>query len=778
MLKRRSCYLVGILILLLTTSLGTNAQKQTERFSVGKNTFMLNEAPFVIKAAEIHYPRIPEAYWEHRIQMCKALGMNTICLYVFWNLHEQQPDQFDFSGNKNIAKFCRLAQKHGMYIIIRPGPYVCAEWEMGGLPWWLLKKKDIKLRTLDAYYMERVGKFMNQVGKQLADLQISRGGNIIMVQVENEFGAYGTDKPYVSAIRDLVKAAGFTDVNLFQCDWSSTFMRNGLDDLLWTLNFGTGANIDNQFKTLKEARPDTPLMCSEFWSGWFDHWGRKHETRSAKAMVQGIKEMLDRHISFSLYMAHGGTTFGHWGGANNPAYSAMCSSYDYDAPISEAGWATDKFYQLRNLLSNYLETGKTLPDVPDSLPVISIPEIRFTKAAPLFSNLPKPKQVTDILPMEQFDQGWGSILYRTTLPIAIDRGLLKITEAHDWTQVFANGKLVGRLDRRHGENTVTLPRLEAGTQLDILVEAMGRVNFGKSIHDYKGITEKVEIIQEDSQMELKNWSVYNLPVDYSFVRKMKYERSDKLATPAYYKAVFHLDRVGDTFLDMSTWGKGMVWVNGYAIGRFWEIGPQQTLFMPGCWLKKGKNEIIVLDLKGPDLNVIRGLERPILDVLHKEKDNIHRKEGQTLNLSNEKPVLQGSFMQGNGWQEIKTAAPVEGRYFCLEGLSSFDGSSVAAIAELDILGIDGKPVSRESWKVVYADSEEIKKGNYTADKVFDLQESTFWQTVDKVSYPHQIVIDLGEKQAITGFRCLPRAEKGVPGQIKEYKVYISDNFKL
>lgn len=778
MRKRRSCYLVGILILLLITSLDTNAQKQSESFSIGKNTFMLNEAPFVIKAAEIHYPRIPEAYWEHRIQMCKSLGMNTICLYVFWNLHEQQPGQFDFSGNKNIAKFCRLAQKHGMYIIVRPGPYVCAEWEMGGLPWWLLKKKDIKLRTLDAYYMERVGKFMNQVGKQLADLQISRGGNIIMVQVENEFGGYGTDKPYVSAIRDLVKAAGFTDVNLFQCDWSSTFLRNGLDDLLWTLNFGTGANIDNQFKTLKEARPDTPLMCSEFWSGWFDHWGRKHETRSAKAMVQGIKEMLDRHISFSLYMAHGGTTFGHWGGANNPAYSAMCSSYDYDAPISEAGWATDKFYQLRNLLSNYLETGKTLPDVPDSLPIISIPEIRFTKVAPLFSNLPKPKRITDILPMEQFDQGWGSILYRTTLPVAIERGLLKITEAHDWTQVFANGKLVGCLDRRHGENTVILSQLEAGTQLDILVEAMGRVNFGKSIHDYKGITEKVEIIQEDSQMELKNWSVYNLPVDYSFVRKMKYVRSDKLATPAYYKAAFHLDRVGDTFLDMSTWGKGMVWVNGHAIGRFWEIGPQQTLYMPGCWLKKGKNEILVLDLKGPDLNVIRGLERPILDVLHKEKDNIHRKEGQTLNLSNEKPVLQGSFIPGNGWQEIKTAAPVEGRYFCLEGLSSFGETSVAAIAELDILGIDGKPVSRESWKVVYADSEEIKKGNYTADKVFDLQESTFWQTVDKVSYPHQIVIDLGEKQAITGFRCLPRAEKGAPGQIKKYKVYISDDFKL
>ena len=340
---KRGCYFLGVWLLLSVSITNVKAQKQSDIFSIGKNSFLLNGKPIVIKAAEMHYPRIPEPYWEHRIQMCKALGMNTICLYIFWNLHEQEPDQFDFSGNKNIAKFCRLAQKHGMYIIVRPGPYVCAEWEMGGLPWWLLKKKDIKLRTLDTYYMERVGKFMNQVGKQLADLQVSRGGNIIMVQVENEFGAYGTDKPYVSAIRDLVKESGFTDVELFQCDWSSTFMKNGLEDLLWTLNFGTGANIDNQFKKLKEVRPDTPLMCSEFWSGWFDHWGRKHETRSAKTMVQGIKDMLDRQISFSLYMTHGGTTFGHWGGANNPAYSAMCSSYDYDAPISEAGWAVKRF---------------------------------------------------------------------------------------------------------------------------------------------------------------------------------------------------------------------------------------------------------------------------------------------------------------------------------------------------------------------------------------------------------------------------------------------------
>ena len=297
----------------------------------GKNTFLLDGKPFVVKAAELHYTRIPQAYWDHRIEMCKALGMNTICIYIFWNIHEQEEGKFDFTGQNDIAAFCRAAQKHGMYVIIRPGPYVCAEWEMGGLPWWLLKKKDVALRTLDPYYMERVGIFMKEVGKQLAPLQVNKGGNIIMVQVENEYGSYGTDKPYVSAVRDLVRESGFTDVPLFQCDWSSNFTRNALDDLIWTINFGTGANIDQQFKKLKELRPETPLMCSEFWSGWFDHWGRKHETRPAKDMVQGIKEMLDRNISFSLYMTHGGTTFGHWGGANNPAYSAMCSSYDYDA---------------------------------------------------------------------------------------------------------------------------------------------------------------------------------------------------------------------------------------------------------------------------------------------------------------------------------------------------------------------------------------------------------------------------------------------------------------
>jgi len=394
--------------------------------------------------------------------------------------------------------------------------------------------------------------------------------------------------------------------------------------------------------------------------------------------------------------------------------------------------------------------------------------------APLFSNLPEAKQIVDIQPMEQFNQGWGTILYRTTLPEAIPAGtVLKITEVHDWAQIYAGGKLLARLDRRKGEFTTTLPALKKGTQLDILVEAMGRVNFDKSIHDRKGITEKVELVSGNQAKELKNWTVYNFPVDYSFIKDKKYNDTKILPfMPAYYKSTFKLDKVGDTFLDMSTWGKGMVWVNGHAMGRFWEIGPQQTLFMPGCWLKEGENEILVLDLKGPAKASIKGLKKPILDMLREKAPETHRKDGEKLKLAGEKVIHEGAFTPGNGWQEVRFAAPVKGRYFCLEALSPQANDNIAAVAEFDVLGADGKPVSREHWKIRYADSEETRSGNRTADKIFDLQESTFWMTVDNVPYPHQLVIDLSKVETVTGFRYLPRAEKEYPGMIKEYRVYV------
>ena len=745
-------------------------------FEIGKNTFVLNGKPIVIKAAELHYSRIPHQYWEHRIQMSKALGMNTICIYVFWNIHEQEEEIFDFSGQNDIAEFCRIAQKNGMYVIVRPGPYVCAEWDMGGLPWWLLKEKDIALRTRDPYFIARTRIFMNEVGKQLADLQITRGGNIIMVQVENEYGSYKTDKPYVAEIRDIVKDAGFNEVPLFQCDWSSNFEKNALDDLLWTMNFGTGANIDKQFEKLARLRPDIPLMCSEFWSGWFDHWGRKHETRNATALVNGLKEMLDKNISFSLYMTHGGTTFGQWGGANSPAYSAMCSSYDYDAPINESGSTTPKYFEVRELLANYLDEGEKLAPIPDSIPKIKIPTFSITEKALLFENQPHANKTVDIKSMEEFDQGWGSILYRTKLEKSDEEQMLIITDVHDWAQIYIDGKLIGTLDRRRGENSLSIPPVKQEAVLDIFVEAMGRVNFGIAIHDRKGITEKVELRTRQKNIELKNWEIFNFPVDYKFTKAHSFKTGSEISDmPAYYRGTFILNKTGDTFLDMSTWGKGLVWVNGYCLGRFWQIGPQQTLYLPGCWLKKGENEIIVLDILSPKENKITGIDHPILDMLQVTTALTHRKKGENLDLSNEKPVIESSFKEGNGWQTIQFDKQLNARYFCLEALSSFANDNFASIAELEILGPDGKQISRQNWKIVYADSEEVSKANNTADKVFDLQESTFWHTAynrTPAKYPHQIVIDLGNEYMVSGFMYLPRAENNSPGMIKDYRVYL------
>lgn len=762
---------LGLCFLLFAILFASSCKDNKGTFEAGENTFLLNGKPFVVKAAEVHYSRIPKEYWENRIQLCKALGMNTLCIYIFWNYHEMQEGVFDFSGQKDIASFCKLAQKNGMYIIVRPGPYVCAEWEMGGLPWWLLKNDSIQLRTLDADYMSHVEKFMAKVGEQLSDLQITKGGNIIMVQVENEYGSYGTNKPYVSAIRDIVRKSGFNEVPLFQCDWSSNFTNNALDDLLWTVNFGTGSDIDAQFAKLKELRPTTPLMCSEFWSGWFDHWGRPHETRPADVMVSGLKEMLDKNISFSLYMTHGGTTFGYWGGANNPAYSAMCSSYDYDAPISENGQVTEKYTLLRDMMKNYLGEGETLADIPAQIPAVNIPTITFTESAEVFGNLPEAKQSHDIMPMEKFDQGWGSILYRKIVENDIKQGsLLNIDEVHDYALVYVNSVKVAELDRRKAEFSCTLPQVKAGDTLDIYIEALGRVNFDKSIHDRKGITTSVSV----NDTELKDWTIYNLPLDYQFAQNKNYHSITATDRPAYYRAKFTLKKAEDTFLDFNTWGKGFVWVNGIALGRIWKIGPQQTLYMPGCWLKEGENEIVVLDILGPEKAEVAGLDHPILDMLRVSVPQTHRKDGEKLNLKGETPVAEGQLKNIATPQTVTFTKPVTGRYLCVESLNNFKGDNITSFAELDAIDINGKLVNRKDWKVYYADSEETRAGEYTADKLYDLQESTYWQTVDNVAFPHSVVIDLGKTETLKGIRIIPRQEKGNPGLIKDFKIYIKD----
>ncbi len=750
-------------------------------FEAGKGSFLLNGEPFVVKAAELHYPRIPRAYWEHRIKQCKALGMNTICLYVFWNFHEEKPGEFDFTGQKDLAEFCRLCQKNDMYVILRPGPYVCAEWEMGGLPWWLLKKKDIRLREDDPYFLERVAIFEKEVANQVAGLTIQKGGPIIMVQVENEYGSYGESKEYVAKIRDIVRE-NFGDVTLFQCDWASNFQLNALDDLVWTMNFGTGANIDEQFAPLKKVRPDSPLMCSEFWSGWFDKWGANHETRAADDMIAGIDEMLSKGISFSLYMTHGGTNWGHWAGANSPGFAPDVTSYDYDAPISESGKITPKYEKLRETLAKYMD-GKKQAKVPDDIPTISVPAFEFTEVAPLFANLPEPKSDDTIRTMEEYDQGFGSILYRTTLP-KIDRSAtLTVTEAHDYAQIFIDGKYIGKLDRRNGEKQLDIPACAEGAQLDILVEAMGRINFGRAIKDFKGITEKVELKNGGRTTELKGWKVYNLEDRYEGYKGLKFEPLKSVKdvqgqrVPGCYRATFHVEKPGDTFLNFETWGKGLVYVNGYGIGRIWEIGPQQTLYMPGCWLKEGENEILVFDIVGPKEARTEGLEEPILNQLLVNKPLTHRNKGEELRLAGETPVLSGSFKAGNGWQEMKFGKPVSGRYVCIEALNAQDGKDLACIAEMYLLDENGERLSREPWIVKYADSEDVSQVNRSADKIFDLQESTYWSTETGSAYPHAVVIDLGAKHTLTAIQYLPRMESNVPGGIKDFKVYVKgENF--
>ena len=771
---------LALAALLMAAPATMQAASKPGTFTTGNKTFLLNGKPFVVKAAEVHYPRIPRPYWEHRIQMCKALGMNTVCIYVFWNIHEQKEGQFDFTGNNDVAEFCRIAQKNGMYVIVRPGPYVCAEWEMGGLPWWLLKKKDIKLRERDPYFMERVKIFEQNVGEQLAPLTIQNGGPIIMIQVENEYGSYGEDKPYVSEIRDCLRSIYGKELSLFQCDWSSNFEKNGLDDLTWTMNFGTGANINDQFRRLGELRPNAPQMCSEFWSGWFDKWGARHETRPAKDMVEGMDEMLSKGISFSLYMTHGGTSFGHWAGANSPGFAPDVTSYDYDAPINEYGHATPKFWELRKMMAKYND-GKKLPAVPKApMPIITIPKFELKTFAELLL-APGKEDRGALKTFEEMDMGWGMMLYSTTLPDIPTQSVLT-AEMHDFAQVFIDGQYIGKVDRVKNEKSLTLPPVKKGQKLLILVEGMGRINFGRAIKDFKGIIGDVTISAEVDNNEVtwkpREW--WQCATDDSYetavntlrlTANSNINKATEYTKRGYYRGYFNLKKVGDTFLNFETWGKGQVWVNGHAMGRIWSIGPQQTLYVPGCWLKKGKNEIIVLDIVGPKEAVVWGQAEPELNKLQLEKSNKHNNIGDKPDLNSATPVAAGAFKAGNGWQTIQFGKTVKGRYLAIECLSTQKDNDRVAIAELYLQGLDGKRISREPWKTKYANSED-EGGNHLGDKVFDLQESTYWQTEKGASAPHLLVIDLGSEQTVRGLEYLPRAEQGAPGSVKNFKIYL------
>lgn len=755
---------------LLLAHLSKAEPRATSTFSIGENDFLLDGKPFLIRCGEMHFARIPREYWAHRLRMAHAMGLNTVCAYLYWNTHEPEQGKFDFSGDADAAEFCRLAQAEGLKVILRPGPYSCAEWDFGGFPYWLLKTPDIKVRTQDPRYLEVAKRYLLAVGQQLAPLQVTRGGPIIMVQVENEYGSYGEDKEYIGLIRDNLKAAGF-EVPLFTCDGPSQLKNDTRDDLFCVVNFGS--NPETNFKPLRDIRPKGPLMCGEYYPGWFDSWGKPHHTGESGRIVKELGWMMDHNASFSIYMVHGGTSFGFTAGANSPPFSPQTTSYDYDAPISEAGWDTPKFFALRELFLKHLALGETLPDVPKRNPLIQIPPLKFAECAPLSANLPVAKHDVQPKCMELYDQPHGAILYRTKLPAGGD-ALLKITELRDYGLVFINGKKLATLDRRHGQNSVKLPARTGETTLDLLIDTFGHVNYGGQIHDRKGITEKVELVAGTNTQVLSGWDVFNLPMDQAQLAGLKFKKA-MTDVPAFHRATFELAQVGDTFLDFSSWGKGVAWINGHNLGRYWNIGPHQTLYCPAPWLKPGRNELVVFESNGASNRVVCGVSEPILNQVNEQATaKKHRQPGETLKLSGVPILAAGEFAEEKEWQTVKFR-PTAGRYFCFEALDSHPGDEFATCAELYLLGADGKDLPRGAWKIVYADSEEVDGDDGRADNVFDLQATTIWHTQwegAKPKHPHQIVIDLGSEQNVSGLRYLPRQDSP-NGRIKNYRVFLS-----
>jgi beta-galactosidase len=475
-----------------------------------------------------------------------------------------------------------------------------------------LKYDDIKLRTRDPRYMAAATNYLREVARQFGPLQITHGGPILMVQIENEYGSFGRDTEYMGELRQAMLDAGF-DVPLFACNPAGDLKKGYRPDLFPVVNFG--ADPAHGFKALREIFPQGPLMCGEFYPGWFDTWGQPHHLGKTPQYLADLEYMLTNNESFSIYMAHGGTTFGLWSGADRP-FKPDTSSYDYDAPISEAGWPTPKFFQTRELFAKHLMPGETLPEPPATNPVIAIAPIEVTQCALIFDNLPKAIEEATPRAMEKYDQGHGCILYRTTIP-AGPAATLEAAGVHDFSFVSLDGRRVGVMDRRTNNFKVNLPAREKPATLDILVEAVGHVNFGQEVHDRKGLFAPVKL----AGTEVTGWNIFNLPLDGKMLARLKF--SDVKLNPnqpAFWRATVNIEKPGDTFLDMRPWGKGVVWVNGHCLGRFWDIGPTQTMYVPGPWVKRGRNQIVILDLLGPRQAVVAALDHPILNELNPEYD--------------------------------------------------------------------------------------------------------------------------------------------------------------
>lgn len=575
-----------------------------------RQNFLMDGKPYQILSGAIHYFRVVPQYWEDRLKKLKACGFNAVETYVCWNLHERREGEFDFSGMLDIERFISIAESLDLNVIIRPGPYICAEWDFGGLPSWLLKYPNIALRCNDSLYLEKVKPYYRELFERVRPHLCTNGGRVIMVQVENEYGSYGDDKEYLRKVVDIYRENGI-DCQLFTSDGTCLWMLSGgtLPELLAVANFGSAPqkNLD----LLHRFKPDQPLMCGEFWCGWFDHWYEEHHQRSAEEVAAMLDEFFEMGASFNFYMFHGGTNFGFTNGANHTGeqYQPTVTSYDYSAPLNEAGDMTATYESVKATIVRH--TGKQPPQIQVSdLPKAAYGKLTLNEAAPLFSNLPPAVHHSYPQTMEQLGQDFGYVLYSSTLEGPFEPAELRFTQLHDRAHIFLDGRLLGIRERSRRCDSVILS-LEAGqtARLDILVENMGRVNYGPKLFDQKGIIGGVRI----GQRFHFGWDHYCLgPEKLEFLR---WQPAEPYAVPAWYRGILHiLSEPKDTFLRLDGFEKGYCLVNGFPVGRYYNsAGPQKTLYIPAPLLREGDNELLIFETDSCKSPVVVFTDAPQLD---------------------------------------------------------------------------------------------------------------------------------------------------------------------
>lgn len=584
-------------------------------FKINGNRFELNGKPFQVFSGAIHYFRCVPEYWEDRLLKLKLAGFNTVETYVCWNLHEPVKNEYDFSGMLDIVKYIKTAQQLGLYIIVRPGPYICGEWEFGGLPAWILKDNNVKLRCSDSSFLIHVKDFFTKLFSLLRPLQITNGGNIIAMQIENEYGSYANDKKYLRELVEIYDELGI-NVLTFTSDgtWCNMLSGGTIDNVLPTLNFGS--RTSTAFSALKRYG-DIPKMCMEFWCGWFDHWGEKHHTRKSTSIITEIEAFINQNASFNMYMFYGGTNFGFNAGANfKRKYQPVTTSYDYCAPLTEYGDYTETYHKIREILCNKQNIPMLpLPEPPE---LQNLGKVSLVEYAPLFENLdeistkyfsPFPE------PMEKFGQNYGLIFYKTKIVGEYAPSFLSLKDVHDRAYIYLNNKKIAIIDRckEHSKiyklklkKQLFLKKISEQVDLGILVEAMGRVNYGDNIYDRKGITE----VSIANQLVL-GYEIYTIPLNN--LEKLKFNKihlKGEVNVPVFFRGTFKAQSK-DCFINMTGFTKGYVFVNGFNLGRYWDIGPQKTLYLPGPILKE-INEIIVFELehfKNPSVTI---QNKPIL----------------------------------------------------------------------------------------------------------------------------------------------------------------------